>query len=109
MAIPSFYDGLPNVLVEAAALGVPMVASRAGGMADVLEDGETAFLFDPGDEAALRVGAAARGAAGGAGARRWARRAGRSPSASSTASSRDDALRRGAARETRAGCAPRVR
>jgi glycogen synthase len=51
LAIPSFYDGLPNVLTEAAALGVPMVAARVGGMADVLEDGRTAFLFDPGDEA----------------------------------------------------------
>jgi glycogen synthase len=51
IAIPSFYDGLPNVLVEAAALGVPMVASRVDGMADVLTDGETALLFAPGDEA----------------------------------------------------------
>lgn len=51
IAIPSFYDGLPNVLVEAAALGVPMIASRVDGIADVLSDGETAFLFAPGDEA----------------------------------------------------------
>jgi len=52
LAIPSFYDGMPNVLVEAAALGIPLIASRTGGMADVLEDGTTALLFDPGDEAA---------------------------------------------------------
>jgi glycogen(starch) synthase len=51
VAIPSFYDGLPNVLVEAAALGVPLIAARTGGMADVLRDGETALLFEPGDEA----------------------------------------------------------
>ena len=38
------------MLVEAAALGVPLIASRVDGMADVLTDGETAFLFDPGDE-----------------------------------------------------------
>jgi len=50
IAIPSFYDGMPNVLVEAAALGIPLVASRAGGMADLLDD-STALLFDPGDEA----------------------------------------------------------
>jgi glycosyltransferase involved in cell wall biosynthesis len=50
IAIPSFYDGLPNVLIEAAALGVPMVAARVGGMADVLEDGRTALMFEPGDE-----------------------------------------------------------
>jgi glycosyltransferase involved in cell wall biosynthesis len=51
IAIPSFYDGLPNVLIEAAALGVPMVAARAGGMADVLEDERTALMFEPGDQA----------------------------------------------------------
>jgi len=51
VAIPSFYDGLPNVLVEAAALGVPMIAARTGGMADVLVDGQTALLFEPGDAA----------------------------------------------------------
>jgi glycogen synthase len=51
LAIPSFYDGMPNVLVEAAALGIPLLAARTGGMADVLDDGSTALLFDPGDEA----------------------------------------------------------
>jgi glycosyltransferase involved in cell wall biosynthesis len=50
IAIPSFYDGMPNVLVEALALGIPIIASRAGGMADVLSE-HTALLFDPGDEA----------------------------------------------------------
>lgn len=63
VAIPSFYDGLPNVLLEAAALGVPLVASTAGGMADVLCDGTHGFLFAPGDRAgchrALRRAAAA--------------------------------------------------
>jgi glycosyltransferase involved in cell wall biosynthesis len=51
LAIPSFYDGLPNVLVESAALGIPLLAARVGGMADVLEDGRTALMFEPGDEA----------------------------------------------------------
>jgi glycogen synthase len=51
IAIPSFYDGLPNVLIEAAVLGVQMLASRVGGMADVLQDERTALLFEPGDEA----------------------------------------------------------
>ena len=46
--IPSFYDGLPNVLLEAGALGIPLLASTAGGMADVLTEGE-AFLFHPGN------------------------------------------------------------
>jgi glycogen synthase len=50
IALPSFYDGMPNVMVEAAALGVPLLASRAGGMADWLDDERTALLFEPGDE-----------------------------------------------------------
>jgi glycosyltransferase involved in cell wall biosynthesis len=50
VVLPSFYDGMPNVMSEAAALGVPLMASRVGGMADWLEDDRTALLFEPGDE-----------------------------------------------------------
>jgi len=49
VVIASLYDGLPNVLLEAAALGVPLLASTAGGMGDVLEDGCHGFLFRPGN------------------------------------------------------------
>ena len=49
VVMASFYDGMPNVMLEAAALGVPLLASKAGGMADVLRDGEHGFLFYPGD------------------------------------------------------------
>ncbi len=49
VVIPSFYDGMPNVLLEAGALGVPPVASTAGGMADLLAGGENALTFPPGD------------------------------------------------------------
>ncbi|WP_428243605.1 glycosyltransferase family 4 protein [Gynuella sp.] len=48
VCIPSYYDGMPNVMLEAAALGIPMLASRAGGMADMLEDGRHGYLFAPG-------------------------------------------------------------
>ena len=44
IAIPSFYDGMPNVLLEAAAVGVPFIASNAGGMTDVLDENH-AFIF----------------------------------------------------------------
>ena len=47
VCIPSYYDGMPNVMLEAAALGIPLVASRAGGMADVLDE-RHGFMFDPG-------------------------------------------------------------
>jgi glycogen synthase len=50
IVVPSFYDGLPNVVLEAAALGVPLLTSNAGGMADFLEDGMNAIVFAAGDE-----------------------------------------------------------
>lgn len=49
LALPSYYDGFPNVLAESLALGVPVLASNTGGMADILTEGETGFLFEPGD------------------------------------------------------------
>lgn len=54
IVIPSFYDGLPNVVLEAAGLGIPLLASAAGGMPDVLTDGENAILFPAGDESGCR-------------------------------------------------------
>jgi len=45
VAIPSMYEGMPNVLLEAMACGVPPVASDAGAMREVIADGETGFLF----------------------------------------------------------------
>lgn len=48
VAIPSFYDGMPNVLLEAMALGVPVFASKIAGMADVLNE-DLAFLFEVGN------------------------------------------------------------
>lgn len=52
--LPSHYDGFPNVMIEAMALGTPLLASSAGGMRDVLADGENALCFAPGDEHACR-------------------------------------------------------
>ena len=46
--VPSFYDGMPNVLLEAVGLGIPILASYVGGMVDVLNP-ESAMLFSPGD------------------------------------------------------------
>lgn len=54
VAIPSFYDGLPNVLLEAASLGIPLLASTAGGMGDLLVDGRHGYLFAPGDRHGCR-------------------------------------------------------
>jgi len=46
VVIPSFYDGMPNVLLESAALGIPSISANTGGMRDVLDDGKTAILFE---------------------------------------------------------------
>jgi glycosyltransferase involved in cell wall biosynthesis len=54
VALPSFYDGLPNVALEAAALGVPLLASDAGGLADLV-DAEIGFAFPAGDPHACRA------------------------------------------------------
>lgn len=45
IVVPSIYDGMPNVILEAGALKRPIIASQAGGIPDVLSD-ETAYLFD---------------------------------------------------------------
>lgn len=49
VVIPSHYDGLPNVLLEAGALGIPLLASTAGAMPDLLDDPGGPLLFRAGD------------------------------------------------------------
>ena len=46
-------DGLPNVILEALATGLPVVASRVAGIAMVVKPGETGVLVPPGDAGAL--------------------------------------------------------
>lgn len=42
-----WYENMPNAVLEAYAYGKPVVASRLGTLAEIVEDGETGFLFTP--------------------------------------------------------------
>ncbi|MCZ2147301.1 MAG: glycosyltransferase family 4 protein [Bryobacterales bacterium] len=53
MALPSLSEGSPNVLLEAMAAGVPVVATRVGGIPEMVEDGVSALLAPPADPPAL--------------------------------------------------------
>lgn len=46
-------DGLPNVLMEAASQALPLLATRVSGIPELVEDGHTGLLVEPGDTGAL--------------------------------------------------------
>ncbi|EHR70156.1 glycosyltransferase [Burkholderiales bacterium JOSHI_001] len=56
LLVPSiWYENFPRTVVEAFACGTPVIASRIGALATLVDDGRTGLLFKPGDAADLAV------------------------------------------------------
>jgi colanic acid/amylovoran biosynthesis glycosyltransferase len=53
LVLSSFMEGLPIVLMEAMAVGTPVIASRVAGIPELVEDGKSGLLFTPSDWDAL--------------------------------------------------------
>jgi glycosyltransferase involved in cell wall biosynthesis len=53
LVVPSIYEGMPLVVLEAMEAGVPVVASRVSGIPEVVEDGRTGWLVEPEDPEGL--------------------------------------------------------
>ncbi|MHB1389949.1 MAG: glycosyltransferase family 4 protein [Thermoleophilia bacterium] len=50
LCLPSYREGFGNVIIEAAATGIPSIASRIYGITDAINEGETGLLHAPGNQ-----------------------------------------------------------
>ena len=53
--LPSLSEGSPNVLLESMAARVPIVATKVGGVTELVKNGESAILVPPGDSESLKT------------------------------------------------------
>jgi glycosyltransferase involved in cell wall biosynthesis len=56
LVLPSFAEGVPVVLMEAMAAGLPVLTTQIAGVPELVRDGESGVLVPPGDAAALAEG-----------------------------------------------------
>jgi lipopolysaccharide/colanic/teichoic acid biosynthesis glycosyltransferase len=55
LCLPSYREGFPVSILEAAAIGIPSIGSRIYGVSDAIKDGETGILVEPKNSSALSV------------------------------------------------------
>lgn len=55
LCLPSYREGFGNVIIEAAAVGIPTIGSRIYGVTDAVVEGETGLLFDARDIIAIEL------------------------------------------------------
>lgn len=53
LVLPSYFEGLPICILEAMAMGIPVVSTAIGGIPEALENGASGTLITPGDTGAL--------------------------------------------------------
>jgi glycosyltransferase involved in cell wall biosynthesis len=53
LVLPSWGEALPTVLIEAGAASLPVVATDVGGVREIVIEGETGYLVEPGDAVAI--------------------------------------------------------
>jgi glycosyltransferase involved in cell wall biosynthesis len=54
LVLPSYYEGLPNVVIEAILVGTPVIATNVSGVPELVEDNVTGLLVRPRDKNSLR-------------------------------------------------------
>lgn len=53
--LPSNYEGMPNALMEAIAVGLPVISTKVSGAEELIDDGINGYIVDVGDEESLRL------------------------------------------------------